>query len=113
MRYQPIEAFGKGVLLTSHIAFLPKILIEIDEQSDWTSEVQMAERIVCEAMQELNGTIPISCSFALSRFWSKDAKSVYDAKGQISVWNPEECGGASQAAGGGETQGWGSPKYTS
>ncbi|ELR14116.1 uncharacterized protein ACA1_322130 [Acanthamoeba castellanii str. Neff] len=63
-----------------------QILVEIDEDSDWTAEAQMVERIVCEAMQELNGTIPISCSFALSRFWSKSAEAVYDDKGRLTVW---------------------------
>ena len=63
-----------------------QILVEIDEDSDWTAEAQMVERIVCEAMQELNGTIPISCSFALSRFWSKSAAAVYDDKGRLTVW---------------------------
>jgi len=63
-----------------------QILVEIDEDSDWTAEAQMVERIVCEAMQELNGTIPISCSIALSRFWSKSAAAVYDDKGRLTMW---------------------------
>lgn len=66
-----------------------QILIELHEDSDWTAEAKMVERIVCESMQELNGTIPIGCSYSLSRFWSKEAAAVFDERGQLCVWEPE------------------------
>jgi len=63
-----------------------EILVEIKEDSDWTREAQIVEQIFVESMQELTGTIPISCSFALSRYWSKKAEAVYDEKGKLLVW---------------------------
>jgi len=63
-----------------------EILVEIKEDSDWTREAQIVEQIFVESMQELTGTIPISCSFALSRYWSKKAEAVYDEKGTLLVW---------------------------
>jgi len=69
-----------------------EILVEITEDSDWSDEIRLINNIVCESMQELTGTIPITCEYSLSRVWSKEAKAVYDGKGKIQIWeyNPTE-----------------------
>jgi len=63
-----------------------EILIEIPEDSSWDDKVQLINKIVCGTMQELTGTIPIRCEYSLSRVWSKEAKAVYDKKGNIQIW---------------------------
>lgn len=66
-------------------------MVEIDEDSDWSYEVNLINKIVCDSMQVLTGNIPISCEYCLSEVWSKQAKAVYDSNGNISVWRlPDE-----------------------
>jgi hypothetical protein len=64
-------------------------LLEIPESCDWNEESRMIEEIVCQAMQELTGEIPITVSIALTRVWSKQAKAVYDEQGHLQIWEPE------------------------
>jgi hypothetical protein len=49
----------------------------------------MIEEIVCQAMQELTGEIPITVSIALTRVWSKLAKAVYDDQDRLQIWEPD------------------------
>jgi DNA polymerase I-like protein with 3'-5' exonuclease and polymerase domains len=65
-----------------------EILIEITEDSDWDKEVALIKTIVCNSMQDLTGTIPISCEYSISRVWSKDAKAVYNSQGKLDIWTP-------------------------
>lgn len=75
-----------------------EILVEIKEDSDWTQEAKMVESIFVESMQELTGTIPISCSFALSRYWSKKAEAVYEPQtNKLLLWtDPSEAASATK-----------------
>jgi len=65
-----------------------EILVEIEEDSDWAYEVDLINKIVCESMQTLTGTIPINCEYCLSEIWSKQAKAIFDSEGNIQVWRP-------------------------
>jgi hypothetical protein len=66
------------------------MLVEIPEDSDWDKEIDFIVKIICSSMQELVGTIPIKCEYALSRVWSKQAVAVYDRDGYIQIWEPKE-----------------------
>lgn len=63
-----------------------EILIEIPRDSNLDEKTKLIESIVCESMQQLTGSIPISCEYSLSEVWSKDAKAIYDENGKIQVW---------------------------
>lgn len=66
------------------------MLVEIPEESDWDAEISLIVKIICSSMQELVGTIPINCEYALSRTWSKQAVAVYDMNGCIQIWKPKK-----------------------
>eukprot|EP01127_Copromyxa_protea_P020156 TRINITY_DN6684_c0_g1_i2.p1 TRINITY_DN6684_c0_g1~~TRINITY_DN6684_c0_g1_i2.p1 ORF type:complete len:729 (+),score=107.66 TRINITY_DN6684_c0_g1_i2:188-2188(+) len=66
-----------------------EMLVEIPEDSDWDREIELIVKIICSSMQELVGTIPIKCEFALSRMWSKQATAVYGEDGCIKIWEPK------------------------
>jgi hypothetical protein len=40
-------------------------------------------------MEELTGSIPIACEFALSDRWYKQAEAVFNSSGEFQKWNPE------------------------
>ena len=48
------------------------------------------DRICCESMAKVCGTVPIECEYALTYRWLKDAEAVYDEHGELQVWKPED-----------------------
>jgi hypothetical protein len=62
-------------------------LIELPIESDHTvAATKQIDRILCETMEELTGSIPIACEYALSDRWYKAAEAVFDEKGQLQLW---------------------------
>jgi len=71
-----------------------EILIELKESDNLAHEVKVIEEVICSSMQELTGTIPITCGAALSRVWSKGATDLYNKEGNIIIWEQANDGTA-------------------
>jgi hypothetical protein len=56
---------------------------------DHTEAAKRIDRILCEIMEELTGSIPIACEYAFSDRWYKAAEAVFDAEGKLQRWKPE------------------------
>ena len=68
----------------------------LDGQEHWEPEsgvphgaAKRIDRILCETMEELTGSVPVACEFALADRWYKAAEAVFDAKGQLQRWKPQ------------------------
>jgi hypothetical protein len=73
------------------VAFVhDEFLIELPKQSDHTKEATRIDRILCEAMEELTGSVPISCEYALMDRWYKEAEAEFDACGKLQRWIPKK-----------------------
>lgn len=73
------------------VAFIhDEVLIELPADSDHTEQAKRINSILCETMQELTGSIPIACEFALSNRWFKAAEAVFDGSGKLQLWNPKK-----------------------
>lgn len=72
------------------VAFIhDEFLIEIPIDCDPTEQAQRINRILCESMEQLTGSVPIACEYALSDRWYKQAEAVFDSSGGLQKWNPE------------------------
>ena len=72
------------------IAFVhDEVLIELPINADHTEAAKRIDRILCETMEELTGSIPIACEFALSDRWYKSAEAVFNSSGELQKWNPK------------------------
>jgi hypothetical protein len=72
------------------VAFVhDEVLIELPIDADHTEAAKRIDRILCETMEELTGSIPVACEFALSDRWYKAAEAVFDAKGKLQRWKPQ------------------------
>ena len=72
------------------VAFVhDKGLIELPINADHTEAAKRIDRILCETMEELAGSIPIACEFALSDRWYKAAEAVFNSLGELQKWNPK------------------------
>lgn len=73
------------------VAFIhDEFLIELPVDSDPTEEASRVARILCESMERLSGSVPISCEYALSERWYKEAEAVFDDKKKLRLWKPRE-----------------------
>ena len=73
------------------VAFIhDEFLIELPVDSDHTEEASRIDRILCDSMKQLSGTVPISCEYALSDRWYKEAEAVFDDKKKLRLWKPRE-----------------------
>ena len=71
------------------VAFVhDEVLIELPIGSDHAAAAKRIDRILCETMEELTGSIPIACEYALSDPWYKAAEAVFNEKGQRQLWKP-------------------------
>jgi hypothetical protein len=41
-------------------------------------------------MEQLSGSVPIACEYALSNRWYKEAEAVFDDKKKLRLWKPRE-----------------------
>jgi DNA polymerase I-like protein with 3'-5' exonuclease and polymerase domains len=72
------------------VAFVhDEVLIELPIDADHTEQARRIDRILCETMEELTGSVPVACEFALSDRWYKAAEAVFDAKGKLQRWKPQ------------------------
>ena len=73
------------------VAFIhDEFLIELPVDSDPTEEASRIDRILCESMERISGSVPISCEYALSDRWYKEAEAVFDDKKKLRLWKPRE-----------------------
>ncbi len=73
------------------VAFVhDEVLIELPINADHTAEAARIDRILCDAMQKLTGSVPIACEYALSDRWYKEAEAVVDEDGRLQRWEPEQ-----------------------
>ena len=71
------------------VAFVhDEVLVELPINSDHTEAASRIDRILCESMEELTGSVPISCEYALSDRWYKAAEAVFDEEGKLQQWKP-------------------------
>jgi len=71
------------------VAFVhDEVLIELPIQADHTAEARRINRILCQAMQEFTGSIPIQCEYALAQRWHKAAEAVFE-NGKLMPWSPQ------------------------
>ena len=66
-----------------------EVLIELPQDADHTADAARINSIMCEAMQELTGRVPVSCEYTLSTCWSKQAEMIADERGRLLVWTPK------------------------
>jgi DNA polymerase I-like protein with 3'-5' exonuclease and polymerase domains len=72
------------------VAFVhDEVLIELPRSAPHTEAANRIDRILCDAMQQLTGSIPIACEYALSDRWYKAAEAVFDEHGRLCLWNPK------------------------
>ena len=72
------------------VAFVhDEALIELPVGADHTEDAKRIDRILCESMAQLTGTIPIACEYALSDRWYKAAEAVFDDQGRLCRWTPK------------------------
>jgi DNA polymerase I-like protein with 3'-5' exonuclease and polymerase domains len=71
------------------VAFVhDEVLVEIPKRCDLEVTANEIDRILCESMEEFTGNVPVTCEFALSDRWSKQAEAVFDESGRLQVWSP-------------------------
>lgn len=72
------------------VAFIhDEMLIELPADADHTALARQIDQIMCDAMAELTGNVPIACEYALAERWSKKAKKVVDSDGRLQLWQPQ------------------------
>jgi hypothetical protein len=73
------------------VAFIhDEIVVEVPEDGDLDADARLVDQVMCESMQEVTGDIPIKCECCLSRRWSKGAAPVYDERGKLCIWEPDD-----------------------
>lgn len=71
------------------VAFIhDEIVIELPEDCNFDEHTHNIQEIMCEAMQELTGSIPIKSEFTVSTVWSKEAQLLRTPDGQLRIWSP-------------------------
>lgn len=69
------------------VAFVhDEVLIELPQSANHTEEAKRIDHILCDSMQQLTGSIPIACEYALSDRWYKQAEAVFDENGKLKPW---------------------------
>lgn len=73
------------------VAFVhDEVVIELPIKSDHTRQAAEIDRILCESMEQLTGTIPIACEYSLADRWYKQAEAAFDDNGILQPWVPEK-----------------------
>jgi DNA polymerase I-like protein with 3'-5' exonuclease and polymerase domains len=69
------------------VAFVhDEFVIELNKIDYVDQAVEEIPQICSESMQPFVPGIPVSCEFALTRCWSKQAEAVWDEAGRLQVW---------------------------
>ena len=82
------ELLKAGYLVEAFIH--DEFLVSIDRFMACTETAKDIERICCETMQQLTGSVPIETEFALCKRWLKGAEAVYDEAGNLLEWEAEQ-----------------------
>lgn len=78
--------FGSRIVLFAHDEFL--LEVPDDERADPAAR-EMA-RLMCEGANQFLPDVPATTEAALMRFYSKDAKSIYDSNGRLVAWPTDQ-----------------------
>ena len=66
-----------------------EFIVEIREDSNFEEHTRNIDRIMCDAMRKVTGTVPVETEYAVASCWSKSAELVRDDAGNIQIWRPE------------------------
>lgn len=66
-----------------------EVLVELPDEGGSVAEAEArrVEAIMCRSMEEVTGSVPVACEFALARRWSKEAKAII-RDGRLYPWEP-------------------------
>lgn len=78
--------FRSGYRVVAHVH--DEFVIELAPDQDLDKAARQVDAICCESMEELTGTVPVCCQYAIANCWSKRAELVKDQLGNIKVWQP-------------------------
>lgn len=81
------QLFREGFRTVCHVH--DEFLIELSEKIDLSAAADRINQICCESMQQVTGSIPVKCEYAITSCWSKNAELVRDQDGNIEVWEPD------------------------
>jgi hypothetical protein len=51
------------------------------------AKAKRIDQIMFSGMQEVTGTVPITCEYSLSKRWHKEATAIF-RDGRLVLWNP-------------------------
>jgi hypothetical protein len=68
-----------------------ELLVELPDKGGHVdlAACEEVKRIVCAAMRDVTGTVPIDAEYTVSRCWSKDAKLLVEG-GKVVAWEPKQ-----------------------
>ena len=52
--------------------------------------IKRIDSVMCQAMEEFTGTVPVACEYALMQRWYKQAEAVFDGEGCLVPWQPSQ-----------------------
>lgn len=66
-----------------------EVLVELPDQGGYVDlqQAEQVDQILCRSMEEVTGSVPVACEFALANRWSKDAKKIV-RDGKLYPWQP-------------------------
>lgn len=71
------------------VAFVhDEVVIELPLAANYTHPARVAADVMCRAMQEVCGSIPVAVKFTVATNWTRNAIEVRDAHGQLQPWYP-------------------------
>tara|TARA_R110002049_G_scaffold305056_1_gene500969 strand:- start:2705 stop:5173 length:2469 start_codon:yes stop_codon:yes gene_type:complete len=72
------------------VAFVhDEVVIELPIDAEHTQQAREIDKILCESMATLTGTIPIACEYSLADRWYKQAEAVFSEEGKLQLWGRE------------------------
>jgi len=86
------EMHGRKAV-AKHSEFRPthvdEIIFELPEDAFLQARIRRINELMVAGMREVIQTVDVTVEGALMRRWYKDAEAVYDAQGNMIVWEPE------------------------
>ena len=64
-----------------------ELLVELPEDADFDREAALVEHVMCSAMADLTGSVPIQTKATLAHRWSREAVSVFDEQNRMVPWS--------------------------
>lgn len=78
------ELFKRGYRTVAFVH--DEFLIELPVGCDYRREAETIRRLICEAMEQVTGDVPIEAEYTLAHRWSKQAELLHDVEGQLVPW---------------------------